>query len=64
MWEDISSIITADRLEELDKLWPRRGLGTLQLAFFCSGVHLSNKDGACRGCGDHEGLVSDLFGTA
>lgn len=34
MQEDISFIIAADMSEELDKLWPRKGLGTLRLAFF------------------------------
>lgn len=34
MQEDTSFIITADVSEEPDKLWPRKGLGTLQLVFF------------------------------
>lgn len=32
--EVLSCIVTADMLEELDKLWPRKGLDTLQLVFF------------------------------
>ena len=34
MQEDISFIIAAGMSEELEKLWPRKGLDTLQLVFF------------------------------
>lgn len=43
MQEAVSYIVTADMLEELDKLWSRKGLDTLQLVFFCSYVNLSSR---------------------